>query len=374
MSLFGEFQSALAFVIGPVFALGLIIFIHELGHFAVGRWCGIKVETFSIGFGKELWARVDRNGTRWRVAAVPLGGYVKFYGDEDAASVTNSTAGMSDEERLVSFGAQPIWKRIAVFAAGPGANFILAILIFAGVGLYAGKTSVIPRITVVAEDGPAFAAGFQPGDVVISIDGRPMESWIDVQRVVSGSQGQELSFVVERAGKDVTLRVIPKTREIKTTFGMAKVAMIGLNGSNRPEDRVRQPLGIGESLALGAHETWFIIERSVSFLVGLVAGRETPDQLSGVIGSGYVAGKAAQVSFLTLLNLAAVLSVSIGFANLLPIPILDGGHIVFALIEALKGKPLGETSQMLAFKVGLVFIIGLGIFVTFNDLRKLLGG
>lgn len=374
MSFFGEFQSAFAFVIGPIFALGLIVFIHELGHFAVGRWCGIKVETFSIGFGKELWARVDRNGTRWRIAAVPLGGYVKFYGDEDAASVTSSTEGMTEAQKSQSFGAQPIWKRICVYAAGPGANFILAIAIFAAIGLYAGKTVVIPRITAVVEDGPAAAAGFQPGDVVVSIDGKPMESWIDVQRVVSGSQGQELLFVVERGGKDVTLRVVPKTREIKTSFGMARVAMIGLNGSNRVEDRIRQPLGFGESLALGVHETWFIIERSVSFLVGLVAGRETPDQLSGVIGSGYVAGKAAQISFLTLLNLAAVLSVSIGFANLLPIPILDGGHIVFAIIEALKGKPLGEAAQMMAFKVGLVLIVGLGIFVTFNDVRKLLGG
>lgn len=374
MSFFGEFQSAFAFVIGPIFALGLIVFIHELGHFAVGRWCGVKVETFSIGFGKELWARVDRNGTRWRIAAVPLGGYVKFYGDEDASSSTSSTEGMSEAERRQTFGAQPIWKRICVFAAGPGANFILAIIIFAGIGLYSGKTIVLPRVTAVAEESPALAAGFQAGDMVVSIDGKPMESWIDVQRVVSGSQGQELLFVVERSGKDISLRVTPKVREVKTTFGTARVNMIGLNGSNRPEDRLRQPLGLGESLALGVHETWFIIERSVSFLVGLVAGRETPDQLSGVIGSGYVAGKAAQISFLTLLNLAAVLSVSIGFANLLPIPILDGGHIVFAIIEALKGKPLGETAQMLAFKLGLVVIVGLGLFVTFNDVRKLLGG
>ncbi len=374
MSFLGEFQSTLAFVIGPIFALGLIVFIHELGHFSVGRWCGIKVETFSIGFGKELWARVDRNGTRWRVAAIPLGGYVKFYGDEDASSLTSSTDGMNEAQKAQSFGAQPVWKRICVFAAGPVANFLLAIIIFAGVGLYAGKTIVVPRIAAVVEDSPALAAGFQPGDVVVSIDGKPMESWVDVQRVVSGSQGQELLFVVERAGKDVSLRVVPKVREIKTTFGNARVAMVGLNGSNRAEDRIRQPLGFGESLVLGMHETWFIIERSVSFLVGLVAGRENADQLSGVVGSGYVAGKAAQISFLTLLNLAAVLSVSIGFANLLPIPILDGGHIVLAVIEALKGKPLGESAQVLAFKIGLVFIVGLGIFVTFNDVRKLLGG
>ncbi len=374
MSILSNLWSFGGYVVPLLFVLGLIIFIHEMGHFLVGRWCGVKADVFSMGFGPELWHRIDKHGTRWRLAAIPLGGYVKFHGDANPASAGVDAAQMSEEEKKVSFFTQPVWKRAAIVFAGPLANFLLAIVIFAVLSGTVGRYLTAPRVAALVEGGAAEKAGFQPGDLIISIDGQPIRSWVEMQRVVQAAYDRELNFGVERGGKDVTLKALPAVREMKTMFGKARVNMIGLYGSSKPEDQVRLVLGPVDSVVDGIKETWFIVERTGSYLGRLFVGKESTDQISGLIGTGYVAGQVAKISFSALINLAAVMSVSIGLLNLLPVPILDGGHLVFYTIEALKGKPLSEKAQDYAFRLGFTIVIALMLLATFNDVMNLAGG
>ena len=371
MSVFSNLWSFGGYVAPFLLVLGIVVFFHELGHFLVGRWCGVKADVFSLGFGPELYGRVDRHGTRWRLALVPLGGYVKFHGDANAASAGVDAEGLSEEERRVSFFTQPVWKRALIVAAGPLANFILAVVIFAGVAFFVGHGALAPRVESLRPGEVAEMAGFKPGDVVRSIDGKAVESWGEVQRIVQVSAEKTLTFVIERDGAQMTLTATPKLRVIDTPLGKNRVGLIGLNGSNKAEDWKIVRFGPLESLEQGARETWYIGERTLSFLAGLVVGKESFDQVTGPIGTGYLAGKVATFGFSALMNLAAVLSVSIGLINLLPIPLLDGGHLVFYLIETLKGRPLSERTQEVGFRLGLVFVVTLMLFTTFNDVLNL---
>ena len=371
MSVFSNLWSFGGYVAPFLLVLGIVVFFHELGHFLVGRWCGVKADVFSLGFGPELYGRVDRHGTRWRLALVPLGGYVKFHGDANAASAGVDAQGLSEEERRVSFFTQPVWKRALIVAAGPVANFILAVVIFAGVAFFVGHGALAPRVESLRPGEVAEMAGFKPGDVVRSIDGKAVESWGEVQRIVQVSAEKTLTFVIERDGAQMTLTATPKLRVIDTPLGKNRIGLIGVNGSNKAEDWKIIRFGPLESLEQGARETWYIGERTLSFLAGLVVGKESFDQVTGPIGTGYLAGKVATFGFSALMNLAAVLSVSIGLINLLPIPLLDGGHLVFYLIETLKGRPLSERTQEVGFRLGLVFVVTLMLFTTFNDVLNL---
>ena len=371
MSVFNNLWSFAGYVAPFLLVLGIVVFFHELGHFLVGRWCGVKADVFSLGFGPELLGRVDRHGTRWRLALVPLGGYVKFHGDANAASAGVDAEGLSEEERRVSFFTQPVWKRVLIVAAGPVANFILAVVIFAGVAFFVGHGALAPRVESLRPGEVAEEAGFKPGDVVRSIDGKAVASWGELQRIVQTSAEKKLTFVVERDGAQVILTATPKLRVMETPLGKNRIGLIGLNGSTRAEDWQVLRFGPLESLEQGAQETWYVGERTLSFLAGLVVGKESFDQVTGPIGTGYLAGKVATFGFSALMNLAAVLSVSIGLINLLPIPLLDGGHLLFYLIEALKGRPLSERIQEVGFRLGLVFVVTLMLFTTFNDLLNL---
>ena len=371
MSVFNNLWSFAGYVAPFLLVLGIVVFFHELGHFLVGRWCGVKADVFSLGFGPELYGRVDRHGTRWRLALIPLGGYVKFHGDANAASAGTDAQGLSDEERQVSFFTQPVWKRALIVAAGPLANFILAVVIFAGVAFFVGHGALAPRVESLRPGEVAEEAGFKPGDVVRSIDGKAVASWGELQRIVQTSAEKKLTFVVERDGAQVILTATPKLRVMETPLGKNRIGLIGLNGSTRAEDWQVLRFGPLESLEQGAQETWYVGERTLSFLAGLVVGKESFDQVTGPIGTGYLAGKVATFGFSALMNLAAVLSVSIGLINLLPIPLLDGGHLLFYLIEALKGRPLSERIQEVGFRLGLVFVVTLMLFTTFNDLLNL---
>jgi regulator of sigma E protease len=367
-------SGVLGVLIPFLFVLTLVVFFHELGHFLVARWAGVRVLVFSIGFGPELFGFNDRHGTRWKVSAVPLGGYVKFFGDDNAASVPDQAAiaAMSEEERRISFVHQPVGPRAAIVAAGPFANFVLAIVIFAALFMIFGKPSTSPRVDAVQPGSAAAAAGFQPGDLVLSIDGKAIDSFSDMQQIVSTSAGETLVFKVERGGTRVTLKATPALKEIKDRFGnVIRQGQLGITRSPAPDDTHFQPVGPLKAVELGVQRTWFVVERTLSYIGGVVSGREAADQLGGPIRIAQVSGQVATEGLPSLFSLAAVLSVSIGLLNLFPVPLLDGGHLLFYAIEAARGKPLSDRAQEVGFRIGLAIVVMLMIFATYNDILHL---
>jgi regulator of sigma E protease len=369
------FGGGLAGYIVPfLFVLTIVVFFHELGHFLVARWCGIKVLTFSIGFGPELAGFNDRYGTRWKLSAIPLGGYVKFFGDDNEASAPNpeAIAGMSEAERKLSFAGQKVAPRAAVVVAGPLANFVLAIVIFAAIFMTVGKQTTTARVDTVQPNSAAAAAGFQPGDLVLSIDGSKIDSFSEMQRIVSVSAGETLTIEVERGGAPVTLRATPQLRELKDNFGnVQRLGVLGISRSMAPGDIHSRKMGPLEAVVAGAQETWFLVDRTLSYIGGIFTGREAADQLGGPIRIAQVSSQVASAGFVALIHLTAVLSVSIGLLNLFPIPMLDGGHLLFYGIEALRGRPLSERAQELGLRIGLAIVVMLMIFATFNDILHL---
>ncbi|HEU4358435.1 MAG TPA: RIP metalloprotease RseP [Xanthobacteraceae bacterium] len=364
----------LGYLIPFLFVLTLVVFFHELGHFVVARRCGVRVVVFSIGFGPELFGFNDRQGTRWKVSAIPLGGYVKFFGDENSASVPDpaALAAMSEEERRHSFIHQRVWARAAIVVAGPIANFLLAIVIFAALFMAFGKPSTSPRVDAVQPGSAAEIAGFKPGDLVLTINGRSVESFTDMQQVVSTSAGEMLTFEVDRGGVHVTLKAIPALRESKDRFGnVHRIGVLGITRSPSPDDTHFQPVGPLNALELGVQRTWFVVERTLSYIGGVISGREAADQLGGPIRIAQVSGQVASEGLPSLFSLAAVLSVSIGLLNLFPVPLLDGGHLLFYGIEAVRGKPLSERAQEVGFRIGLAIVVMLMIFATYNDILHL---
>ncbi len=365
----------LIYPVAFLFVLTIVVFVHEFGHFWVGRLCGVGVRAFSIGFGRELFGWYDRHGTRWKLSAIPLGGYVKFVGDMNGASVPDdeTLASMSPSERAVSFHHQPLWKRAAIVAAGPLANFILAIAVFATVTYVNGRHVLIPRIEVVQVGSPAEGAGFRVADIVISIDGRLIGSFSELQRIVSTSAGDRLTFVVDRNGNRVTLEATPAVREVEVAgFGKQRMGILGLQGSRNPADLSLVRYGLLDSVGTGFSETWNVVDRTMNYLGKLVSGRESPQQLSGPIGIMRVSGDVATVGGLgPLVGLIAILSVSIGLLNLFPVPLLDGGHLLFYAVEAVRGRPLSDKAQEIGFRIGLALVVMLMLFATWNDIVHL---
>ena len=367
--------SLLVYPVAFLFVLTIVVFVHEFGHFWVGRRCGVGVKAFSIGFGREIFGWNDRHGTRWKISAIPLGGYVKFVGDMNGASVPDeaSLASMTASERAISFHTQSLPKRVAIVAAGPVANFILAILVFAGVAYFAGRQVLAPRIDAVQAGSAAEAAGFRPDDLVVSIDGRSIASFSDMQRLVSTSAGDTLAFVVERNGRRLDLQATPTVREVEVPgFGKQKMGLLGVQGSKDPADLRFVRYGPIESLELGAQETWSVVDRTFNYLGKLISGRESAQQLSGPIGIMRVSGEVASMGGMgPLISLIGILSVSIGLINLFPIPLLDGGHLLFYAVEAVRGRPLSDRAQEIGFRIGLAIVVMLMLFATWNDIVHL---
>ena len=354
-----------------LFVLTIIVFVHELGHFLVARWCGIKVLVFSVGFGPELVGFNDRHGTRWKISAIPLGGYVKFFGDENVASVpdANAVAAMNTDERRVSFFHQPVAARAAVVAAGPIANFLLAITIFATIFMLYGKQETTARIDSVLPGSAAETAGFQSGDLVLSIDGKPIDTFKDMQEIVALNPDVSLTFVVERGGQKVTLRATPKLTEDRDNFGnVYRIGRLGLSQTNSPQDVKTRKFGPLGAIEEAAKQTWFVVDQTFAYLGKVVVGRASTDQLGGPLRIAQMSGQAASLGFSTLMNWAGLISVSIGLLNLFPIPLLDGGHLLFYGIEAIRGRPLSERVQEFGFRIGLALIVMLMIFTVWNDL------
>ena len=360
------------YVVPFLFVLTIVVFFHELGHFLMARWCGIRVLVFSIGFGPEIAGFNDRYGTRWKISAVPLGGYVKFFGDENAASVPDqaAAAAMSEAEKKDSFIFQRVGSRAAVVAAGPVANFLLAIAIFAGIFMIVGKQITSARVDSVQAGSAAQAAGFEPGDLVLTINGEKIESFSDMQRIVSISADSPLSIEVERGNKQVTLKAVPQLKELKDNFGnVHRLGVLGISRSMAPGDIRTEKAGPLRAVVMGAQETWFVVDRTMAYITGVFAGREAADQLGGPIRIAQVSGQVATAGFTALIHLTAVLSVSIGLLNLFPIPLLDGGHLLFYVIEVIRGRPLSERAQEVGFRIGLALVVMLMIFATFNDIK-----
>jgi regulator of sigma E protease len=279
---------------------------------------------------------------------------------------------MKPEERSVSFFYQPVAKRAAIVAAGPIANFILAIVIFSGIFMVYGKQTMSARVDAIQPDSAAAAAGFQVGDVVLSIDGQAIESFSDMQRIVSDSAGDPLKITVDRNGTKLDLTATPVLKEVKDAFGNAhRAGILGISRSMAGDDLKMQPVPPLQAVGLAVSETWFVIDRSLSYLGGVVVGREAADQLGGPIRIAQISGQVATMGFGALIHLAAVLSVSIGLLNLFPIPLLDGGHLLFYGIEAARGRPLSERAQEVGFRIGLAIVVMLMIFATFNDIVHL---
>ena len=366
----------IGYVVPFLFVLTIVVFFHELGHFLVGRWAGVKVLTFSLGFGPELFGFNDRHGTRWKISAIPLGGYVKFFGDDTEASTPSVEilSRMSAEEQALSFHHKKVGPRAAIVAAGPIANFLLAIVIFTCMFTFFGKPSTSARVDKIETGSAAAAAGFEVGDIVLTIDGSKIDSFSDMQRVVGSRAGEQLSFTVKRGDTTVDLNGTPELREVKDPFGnVHRIGVLGITRQTAAGDVLTERVDPATALWLGVKETWFVIDRTLAYVGGIFTGREAADQVGGPLRIAQISGQVATIGVAALINLAAVLSISIGLLNLFPVPLLDGGHLLFYAVEAVRGRPLSDRAQEMGFRIGLGLVLMLMVFATYNDILHLAG-
>ncbi len=363
-----------SYLVPFIFVLATIVFFHELGHFLVARWCEVQVTAFSLGFGPELFGIADRHGTRWKVCAIPLGGFVKFLGDRNVVSLGDSadSLGADVQEPRATFVGASVSRRLAIVAAGPVASFLLAVCIFSGQFMLFGREVTLARIADVKPNSPAATAGFLPGDIVIAVDNLKIDGFDELIRLVSVSSGQTLKITIDRQGSLRVLDVAPANTEVKDTFGnVTRIARIGLGRSAAPEDTKIEQLGPVRAIELALRQTWFIADQTLKYLFKVFVGRESADQLGGPIKIAQISGQTATFGFAALLELAAILSATVGLINLLPIPALDGGHILFYAIEALRGRPVSQNVQKWGMRTGLALVLALMIFTTISDVVRL---
>lgn len=367
---FASLGTGLFTLVAFLFVLSIVVVVHEMGHFLVARWCGVKVDSFAMGFGREIFGWNDSKGTRWRINWMPLGGYVKFMDDANGASMPSADmiANMTPEQRAVSFHAKPLWKRALVIFAGPFANFLLAIALLASLFMIWGVRTFPARVEEVVADSPAARAGLRGGDLIVNVNGTKIASFTDLLRIVSVNPDQELSVTYERNEKLSTVRITPERKEESDGLGgKIQVGRLGIKSSNTPTSGTFRRYGPIEATVLGAKESVFIVTSSLSALGKMMSGRENANQLGGPLKIAAVAGKAASVGFDSLLNVAALVSVSVGLFNLFPIPPLDGGHLMFYAAEAIRGRPLSDNAKEVGFRMGFALILMLVMLVMWND-------
>jgi regulator of sigma E protease len=359
----------LGHVVAFLLILTVLVFVHELGHYLVARRNGVRVETFSIGFGPELFGWNDRAGTRWKVGTVPLGGYVKMFGDADPASLPGEhLRDMTEAEKAVSFHHKRLPQRVAVVAAGPLANFVLAVLLLTVIIAVRGQQFSPPDVGQVLPGSAAAAAGFKPGDVVASIDGQPIDSFETIQRIIEVNTGTPLDIVVRRGGAELDLHATPKVVTESDRLGFShRVARLGI-GRKGVDFVHRNPAA---ALWYATGETWYLTTGTLDAVWQMIIGLRSSDELSGPIGIFQLSSAVAQQGLIPLLGFAAVLSINLGLINLFPIPVLDGGHLLFYVAEAIRGKPLSQRAQEYGFRLGLALVLMLMVFATWNDLVRL---
>ncbi|BAK66225.1 putative M50B family peptidase [Sphingobium sp. SYK-6] len=354
-------------IIAFLLVIGPLVFIHEMGHYLVGRWFGVHAETFSIGFGHELKAWHDKRGTRWRIGALPLGGYVKFAGDAGVASEADPAwLELSPEERQRCFPAKPVWQRALIVLAGPVVNLLFAALVLAGFAYIHGENVTPTRIGAVVEGGAAEAAGLRPGDRILAIDGEKVELFPQLSKaVMTRLPGEEVTLELDRAGRVMEIPLALGTRVERDRFGNEyRIAQIGIQAA----ESVQRDVSLAEAPIVGLRRTGELIAMMANGLVDIITGRRAISELGGPLKIAQISGEQAALGPEALIAFIALVSINLGFINLLPIPMLDGGHLFFYGIEAIQRRPVSPRFQEIAFRSGMALLLGLMVFVTVNDL------
>jgi len=362
--------SLLLTLLAFVLVLGPLVVIHELGHYLVGRWFGVKADAFSVGFGKELAGWTDRRGTRWKLSALPLGGYVQFAGDMNATSMPDVHAadGLTPEERSQLFQSKPLWQRALVVAAGPVTNLAFAVAIFAAFNFAYGKVVALPEIAYFSADSPAKAAGLQVGDRIVAINGNKIDSFTQIPEYVIPFPGKTVNLDILRGDirRDVSVRIAEVVE--RDRFGNeARIGRIGI----APGRGKIVPVGAGEAVTLAVGQTTGIIRMTITGIGQIFAGERSVKELGGPIKIAKYSGEQMSLGWQQFVSFIALISINLAFINLLPIPALDGGHLAFYAAEAVRRKPLGLRSQEWAFRTGMALVLALMLFVTINDLVTL---
>ncbi|MBV8889934.1 MAG: RIP metalloprotease RseP [Alphaproteobacteria bacterium] len=347
--------------------LTVLVFVHELGHYLLARRNGVRVEVFSVGFGRELFGWYDRAGTRWKFSVIPLGGYVKMFGDSDVSSglPVAGIAHLAQTDRDASFYYKKLWQRAAIVAGGPIANFVFAIVILAALFMTYGEPFTPAEVGQVQPGSAAETGGVRPGDLIIAIDGHAIDRFEDVQQAVRLNPGVPMEIVVRRDGQPVTLNVTPSPTEVTDRFGNHH--HLGLLGIGRSGvDYVKRDPATAVLRAVS--ETWSLSSGTLEAMWQIVVGMRATDELGGPLRIAQISGEVAQGGVVPLLWFMAVLSINLGLINLFPVPVLDGGHLLFYAAEAIRGKPLGQRAQEYGFRIGLALVLTLMVFATWNDL------
>ncbi len=353
-------------VIAFVGVIGPLVFIHEMGHYWAGRLFGVKADAFSIGFGREMLGWTDKRGTRWKLGWLPLGGYVRFAGDMNAVSQPSAEwLALPADERNGTFQAKPVWQRAIIVAAGPAVNLVAAILILAGFAFAYGDLRTPPVVRSVIAGSAAAQAGIRPGDRFLTLDGRTIGTFDDVARYVMIRPRERVRVELERAGRPVTLDAVVGAGTLVDRFGNR--AEQGLLGVERGR-AVIVPVGPLQALPVAARQTGEIVSMTVATLGQIVTGRRSIQDMRGPVGMAKVAGEQITLGWPAFVFLIALVSINLGFINLLPVPMLDGGHLLFYAIEAVRRRPVGPAAQEWAYRGGLAALAALMLLVTFNDL------
>lgn len=365
--------NAVYYVVPFIVLLGVLVFVHELGHYLMAKFTGVKVDEFSIGFGKKLWGFTDRSGTEWKICAIPLGGYCKFLGDGDAASSTDESASVAEEDKKYAFAFQNPFKKLAIVIAGPAANYVFAILVFAGVFFFLGKVDFPAVVGEVIKGGAAEQAGVLAGDRILKVNGKAVNSFAEVRQEVDMNTAEKVGLEIKRGEQRITLsfplKVIPLEEEVNQPA--EPKAMLGIRSVNIVEVQPSQ-ISLAAAFRDATLETWRITEMTLRGVGQMITGKRDADEVGGIIRIAEMSGDISKQSgFLDLLIFAALLSINLGLINLFPIPLLDGGHVVIYLIEIVTGKELNETVKDYVFKFGLFLIISLMVFATYNDFARL---
>ena len=359
------------YLLSFIVVISVIVFIHELGHYLIARWCGVRIEVFSIGFGRELFGWNDRHGTRWKFSLLPLGGYVKMFGDAGEASTpdNDNLERMSAEEQRVAFHYKPLPAKAAIVFGGPLFNFLLTIVILAGMYTVYGRPIAEPIVSEVMEGSAAEEAGLQPGDRFVMVGDTDIETFADVQRVITLRPEQALPARIARDGREIALTLTPKLEVRKTIFGdESRIGVLGV----RNDAVGHQHMHVGEALPAAVKRTFELCQDTLVALGQMITGQRSVRELGGPIKIANYSGKSAERGLESVLWLMALLSVNLGLINLFPIPMLDGGHLMFYAIEGVRGKPMAQKYQEYGFRVGMVLLLMLMAFTTINDLLQLI--